>query len=93
MSEPTIVRPQSPQQYQYLYFKHMDFYAKRTGLDSPDHKLSPSEIRNMFNDVCEEIRQLYQLNGTEHVVYKEMMAVILFGKNKGRKGKLRNNAR
>jgi hypothetical protein len=88
-----IVKPQTTTQYQYLYFKHMDFYAKRNGLDKPDRKLTPGEIREMFNDVCEEVRQLYQLTATEHAVYKEMMTIIVFGKNKGRKGKLRDNAR
>ena len=79
----------TPQQYQYVYFQHQDFYAKQYGLDKPERILTKSEIVHMVDGVCEEVRQLYKLTESEHLAYREMMRIIFFGKNKGHKGKRR----
>lgn len=82
----SYVRIERPQQYQYVFFKHMDFYAQRNGLATKDRKLDSKDVRRILDDVSEEIRQLYKVSDSDHIVYKGMMEIILFGKNKGRKG-------
>lgn len=80
------LRIEKPQQYQYVFFQHMDFYAQRNGLTAKGRKLTTSDVRQILDDVCQEIREIYKLSEGDHIVYKGMMEIILFGKNKGRKG-------
>ena len=75
---------QTPQQYQQAFFKVMDFYAERNHLKGKE--LQAGELQEMFADVCEEMRRLYNLSVAEHEAYTQMMRIIFYGKNAGRKG-------
>jgi len=70
----------NPLQYQANFFHHMDAYAEKNNLTGKE--LSVEEVEKMFNDVCEELRQVYRLTINEHVSYKNMMKIIFYGKDK-----------
>jgi hypothetical protein len=77
-----------PVTYQKIFFKYMDQYADRNGLRDKA-ELSGGEVRDMLNDVAEEMRLLYHLTPELAGAYKWMMQVILFGASGGRKGQER----
>ena len=78
MSHPTV----GPKRYQRIFWRFMDEYAARNNLRG-EHKLTAPELETMVAATHERIRKGYHLSDADHQSFKDMMAIILYGPDKG----------
>ncbi len=86
MTEPARTRIHSAQEYQAAFMEALDTFAKNHRLQNPyvERTLSDPEVKNMLEAAAEDVRKLYGLTDAEHLMYKDMVMLSYYGKNRGR---------